>query len=242
MAPKFEPLKKEPAYVKVYNAVEANILSGAIPEGAPLPTEVELCEQFGITRATVREGLRLLEQADLVQRGAGKRFYVKRPDAEDVATATSKSLALGGATFREVWEALVVMYPPAVRLAANKFTAEDIEKLVDNHRAFDTIDADDTHAIVEGAVGFFQLIAGGLENRVLLAMLQSLNMMIRESLNRVIIKTPKAKARILDAQARIIGAIEAGDENEAAEWIARHIDDLKRGYDVANMDLENPIL
>ena len=48
MAHKFEPLKKEPAYLKVYKAVEAEILSGTLREGAVLQTEAELCEQFGI--------------------------------------------------------------------------------------------------------------------------------------------------------------------------------------------------
>ena len=242
MTHKFSPLKKEPAYLKVYNAVEGEILAGALSEGAPLPTEAELCEQFGVTRATVREGLRLLEQADLVRRGAAKRFYVRRPDVLDVAASTSKSLALGGVTFREVWETLQTMYPQAARLAAKRLTKTDIKNMRAAHERFQLAKTCDASEIVENAVEFFQQIAGALDNRVMLAMLQSLNMMIGASLSRVISRTPKARERILKAQAQILDALEAKDEEEAAHWIAKHIDDLKRGYAVAKVDLDNSIL
>lgn len=242
MTHKFEPLKKQPAYLQVYNAVEADILSGKLSEGAVLQTEAQLCEQFGVTRATVREGLRLLEQADLVQRGAAKRFYVKRPDASDIASATSKGLALGGATFREVWEALSAMYPQAARLAALRLDEADTEALRAIHRKLKDASETDGAMTVELAVEFFQCIAGGLDNRVLLAMLQSLNLMIGASLKKVIRKTPHARARILEAQSRIVAAIEARDEKEAARWIAKHIDDLKRGYAIAEMDLDKNVL
>lgn len=242
MAHKFEPLKKEPAYLKVYKAVEAEILSGTLREGAVLQTEAELCEQFGITRATVREGLRLLEQADLVQRGAAKRFYVKRPDSSDIATSTSKGLALGGVTFREIWETLLVLYPQVARLAAKRLTKSELASLREAHEKFDQLGKNDTTEIVDGAVEFFHRLAGALDNRVMLAMVQSLNMLIGASLNKVIGKTPNAQGRISKAQARIIDALEARNADEAASWIAKHIDDLKRGYKVANVDLEKSVL
>ena len=242
MSHRFEPLKKEPAYVKVYNAVEADILSGRLSEGSVLPTEAQLCEQFAITRATVREGLRLLERSDLVQRGAAKRFYVKRPDTVDIATMTSKSLALGGVTFKEVWEALSTMYPDATRIAAKRFSAQDLKILRDAHSHFKAEKNLPSDEIVEHAVEFFQLIACAVDNRVMQSLLQALNMLIGASLNQVISKTPKARARIVSAQAKIIDALEARDEDEAARWIAKHIDDLKRGYTVAKVELEKPVL
>lgn len=242
MAHKFEPLKKEPAYLKVYNAVEAEIVSGALAQGAALATETALCDQFGVTRATVREGLRLLEQADLVQRGAAKRFYVKRPDPSDMAAATSKSLALGGVTFREVWEALQLMYPQAARLAVKRLGRGDIKALRAGHARYQRVNPRDADAVVEGAVAFFQTIAAALNNRVLLAMLQSLNGMIGASLRQVIRKTPKAYERIFSAQGRIIDALEKKDEDQVIHWMAKHIDDLKRGYSVAKVELEKSVL
>ena len=43
-------------------------------------------------------------------------------------------------------------------------------------------------------------------------------------------------------QVGIIAALEADDEEKAATWMTRHIDDLMRGYQVAKVDLNARIL
>ena len=234
----FKPLAREPVYAKVAQAIEQDIVSGALKEGSVLPTEGELCEQFGVTRSSVREGIRLLEQAGLIERGAAKRLIVKSPKAAEIAAVASRSLAHGGATFREVWETLAAFYPGAARLSAARLDAEALSALKEAHAQLAKARVDDIETIVVGAVDFFQLLAAGLDNRVMLAMLQSLNMMIGASLARIIDAAPNAKKRIFDAQGEIIAAIEARDETKAAEWMAKHIDDLMRGYKVAKVDLQ----
>ncbi|HEY8385089.1 MAG TPA: FCD domain-containing protein, partial [Porticoccaceae bacterium] len=103
-------------------------------------------------------------------------------------------------------------------------------------------DPSDHDRTVAGAVEFFQIIARGLKNRVMLAMLESLNLMVGESLRLVISKTPKARSRILTAQKNIIQAFRNRDQDMAEQWMAKHIADLKRGYVVAKVDINAPIL
>lgn len=238
----FEPIERAPAYLRVFRAIEEKISSGALKDGAHLPREADLCAQFGVTRSTVREGLRLLEQTGLIVRGPAKKFFIRRPAAADIAAAASKSFALGGVTFSEVFDALATLYPEAARLAAGRLSDADIAELKLARAALEAAPAKDHEATVAGAVEFFQRIARGLDNRIMLAMLQSLNLMIGESLRHVIAKAPNAKARILDAQGKLAEAFESRDAEEAARWMARHIADLKRGYDVARVDLAEPIL
>lgn len=241
-AGKFTPLDREPAYLKVYRAIEQHIVDGSLANGAPLATEAELCQQFQVTRSTVREGLRLLEQTGLVARGSHKKFYVRRPSSADVAAAASRSLALGGVTFHEVWDTLSCYYPQAARLAAHRLDKASIAALDQARAAMESADAGDHDATVAMSVEFFQIIAKGLQNRVMLAVLQSLNLMIGESLRLVISKTPKARSRILAAQDKIIDAFRQQDPDQAEQWMAKHIADLKRGYLVAKMDINAPIL
>ncbi len=242
MSEAFQPLDRAPAYMKVYRAIEQKISEGVLNDGAHLPTEGELCAQFAVTRSTVREGLRLLEQTGLIARGPAKKFFIKRPVAADIAAAASKSFALGGITFHEVWDALAAMYPPAARLAAKRLSKAKIAALKKARADLGAASDRDHEATVVAAVEFFQQIAKGLDNRVMLAMLQSLNMMIGESLRHVIARAPKAKDRILNAQGKLIAAFDARDEDEAAAWMTKHIDDLKRGYLVAKVDLDEKIL
>ncbi len=242
MSHTFKPLQQEPVYLKVANAIEGDILSGALQEGSLLPTEAALCEQFGVTRSSVREGIRLLQQSGLVERGAAKRLVVKSPDTSEIAAAASRSLRLGGATFREVFETLGLLYPQAAKLAAMRLDDKALADLHAVHGALKNIDPKSSDEIVGQAVEFFQALANGLGNQVLLAMLQSLNLMIGASLERVINETPNALRRIERAQKQIIEALEENDEARAAEWMTKHIEDLMRGFKVADVDLEARIL
>jgi len=190
----------------------------------------------------VREGLRLLEQSGLIVRGPRKKFFVRRPNSSDVAAAASRSLALGGVTFHEVWDALSTYYPQAARLAAERLDDRRIDELEAIRATMAACSDQDFDQIVACAVEFFQTMALGLNNRVMMATLESLNLMIGESLRLVISKAPNARSRILTAQKNIIEGFRRRDANMAGDWMAKHIADLKRGYEVAGVNIDAPIL
>ncbi len=58
----------QPLYQRIANELRRGIADGRYPVGARLPTEVEMCEQFGISRFTARGAIRLLSTAGLVTR------------------------------------------------------------------------------------------------------------------------------------------------------------------------------
>ena len=60
-----------PRYRQVANALRREIFTGAYAAGENLPTESSLCEQFKISRHTVREALRLLSEDGLIERQQG---------------------------------------------------------------------------------------------------------------------------------------------------------------------------
>lgn len=65
-----------PRYLQVSEALEAAIADGRYPVGGLLPTEIELCDTFSVSRHTVREALRRLTDAGLVQRRQGSGSQV----------------------------------------------------------------------------------------------------------------------------------------------------------------------
>jgi len=58
----------QPRYLQIAGDLKQAIAQGRYPVGAKLPTEAELCEQFGISRFTAREAVRVLATAGLVTR------------------------------------------------------------------------------------------------------------------------------------------------------------------------------
>lgn len=60
-------------YLDVRKALAAEIAAGKHPVGSRFPTDQELCERFDVSRHTVREALRELQNEELIirQRGSG---------------------------------------------------------------------------------------------------------------------------------------------------------------------------
>lgn len=64
-------------YLKVIEKLKADIENGIYQEGAKLPSEFELSKQLGISRATLREALRILEDENVVIRKHGVGTFVR---------------------------------------------------------------------------------------------------------------------------------------------------------------------
>jgi len=60
-----------PRYYQVSNILAKRIEEGKYKVGDLMPTEIELCNEFDISRYTVREALRRLAEAGLVRRRQG---------------------------------------------------------------------------------------------------------------------------------------------------------------------------
>jgi len=50
-------------------------------------------------------------------------------------------------------------------------------------------------------------------------------------------KVPQARSRIVTAQQQLVRALEARDVGQAEVWMARHIRDFRKGYELAGIDL-----
>ena len=73
----------QPRYQRVADDLTKRIGSGKYPVGGYLPTEMELCRHYGISRHTVREALRQLRDAGLIsrRRRIGTEVVARMPKA-----------------------------------------------------------------------------------------------------------------------------------------------------------------
>jgi DNA-binding FadR family transcriptional regulator len=234
----FDPVEREPAYTRVSAAIEAKILSRELKSGEVLPPETDLAQQFRVHRSTVREALRQLESAGLVIRPPGaKRMIVSRPHADKVASGMRQALVLHNVSFVDVWEAMMVIEPEVAALAATRRTLADIDALIALSRAFGASPLADPHA-VDLVREFFEMLGACARNQVLVLAKQSLAQVLAPSLARMIDRVPQARSRIAEAQRKIIAALQNKDADEARKWMAKHVRDFKRGYEVAGISPE----
>ena len=121
------------AYREVADRLRSMILKGGLRARHRLPTENEMCDQFGVSRRTVREALRMLSSQGLLatSRGVGGGSTVARIHHQDVTEMLKVSVALlsrsDGLTVASLLEARELLEVPAARLAAAKRTDEELE-------------------------------------------------------------------------------------------------------------------
>lgn len=85
------PIK--PLYAKVADYVMDKIQSGQWPVGYMLPTELELCEQFGVSRPSVRTALLSLVNEGYLVRTKGKGTFVTTPQRLEESTIFIESFS-----------------------------------------------------------------------------------------------------------------------------------------------------
>lgn len=241
MSVEFDQILIEHAYRKVAAAIGERILDRRLSEGERLPAETELARQFGVNRSTVREALRELESHGLVMRRPGsRRLSVSRPPHLAIAEGVSRALVLHDVTFLEVWEALTILEPPIAEAAARARTSDDLDMITAASEQFATRNLE-TDEAVQRAAKFFRCVGRATHNQVLLLAQEPLLQLLEPSLRVMIDKVPQARSRITTAQRRMCEALKARDAGLAGTWMARHIRDFRKGYEIARIDLEHRV-
>lgn len=75
-------LKLAPRYYNIFEELLNEIESGKLTNENKFPSETELCSRFKVSRGTVREALKLLEQYGLITREQGKGTFISRKKFE----------------------------------------------------------------------------------------------------------------------------------------------------------------
>ena len=122
-------------YELVAERLRDRVVHGDLQPGERLPNEAALATDFGVSRATVREALRVLAAQNLIRtsKGAGGGSYVTLPSVDAVSAFVQSSISLLAAaddvTLDELLEARELLEVPAARLAAMRHNEDELERL-----------------------------------------------------------------------------------------------------------------
>ncbi len=155
----------------VVDTLGLEIVSGKRQPGDLLPTEVELAQRLGISRPSLREGLRALAQKGLVEgrtrRGttinAKERWNVLDPDVLRwyAAAPPDPEFLMDLLDVREIFE------PAAARMAAARATPEEIVGIETAFRAMANALPADIDACCRHDLDFHERIIAATGNRLL---------------------------------------------------------------------------
>lgn len=111
--------------------IEADIIRRRWPVGALLGSEGELREQYGVSRAVLREAIRLTEhhQAATMRRGPSGGLFVRSPEPSGATRAMVIYLESVGTSLEDLIGARLLLEPLAVALAVERIDEQGIERL-----------------------------------------------------------------------------------------------------------------
>jgi len=237
MSLQFEKLNVPSAYQAVSRELRRMIVRGDLKTGEQLPTESQLAEHFGVNRSTIREGIRQLENEGLVRREGRKRLCVTVPNQRDLAPRVIRTLVMHQVTFREVWEAALVLEPACASLCAQNRSDELVTSLTNNLQRTGQV-IDDARQCTELDTEFHSLVAEGARNKALLLSREPVGVMLNSAFDRLCPLLPQASGRMLTAHQQIVKAISKRDSDEAAVWMRKHIVDFRLGWEMASLSLD----
>ncbi|MBD3860550.1 FadR family transcriptional regulator [Bacillus sp. 28A-2] len=121
---KFNPVSNKKLYIQIYNQILSEIQLGSFKVGDKLPSERELCEQFGVSRAPVRQALSALEMNGVIYSRQGEGVFVK-----NTTITTEGTLSMKSASPEDIVEARIHIEPLIIHFAALRATDQEIQEL-----------------------------------------------------------------------------------------------------------------
>ena len=234
-SPTFQPVRPVRLYERIVEQIEAMLASGQLQPGHRLPSERELVVQFGASRSTVREALRVLQSNGVVRSRPGD------PNGPEVLPFSSGGLEkqltrlarLSELPLSELIGSRMILDAAANRLAARLRTTPELRDMEARHQAMRDAVEVGYEAFSEADVAFHEAVARASRN----AMIQVCNAVVRDVvlglISTKIARSGNGQALMLESlehHAEVLDAIRAGDGDRAARDSSRSLYDYYAGY------------
>lgn len=235
-----KPIKIARAYEQLAGLLRERINSGDLRVGDRLPSETALAKQAGVSRSTVREALRILEQGGLVERASPRIMVVA--DRSDVPAFRElrRELRRHNVTFHHLHESMMTLDPELARFAAIRADRSDLRELqqliaeqenhLDHLAEWSRLDVEFHAQVAEMSANPALIVAREPISQLLLpALLQFMD-------------TREMADHATKYHRRILGEMEVRDPDTAASVMRRHINDWRTAWEKRGLDLHQEIL
>ena len=200
------------------------ILSGELVEGTALPAERELVKQTQMSRATVREALRILEVQNLVRVKAGRAggAFVQRPTTKSMANSVTMLIRGRRIKLADLMETREALEPFCAELAARKRTEDELAAL---DRANKDISDPDTDlpAFLQANLDWHVGVAMASHNELLIGFMTALSHAIYTGTENPAFVDDNVRTETARAHRSITTAIRNRDADAAGRRMRRHV-------------------
>jgi len=213
---------------EVVDQVRVMIQEGKLRPGDRIPPERELARQLGISRASVRGGLRFLCAIGVLTSRHGSGTYVADgPPALD-SEPLHMLAALHGFTAEKMFEARRVVEVAVAGLAAERATSEQLTRIAEE--VAETYAAlDDPQEYLIHDFGFHRAVAEASDNPILAAFMSMVSEVLYQRRIQTVDRAGDLKQSV-DMHRRIYRAIRARDPRSARALMSEHLMQAERDF------------
>ena len=208
------------AITKIRNLIR----SGELPPGARLPPEQQLAAQMGLSRSGVREAVKVLESARVLDVRRGDGTYVTSLEPNLLLEGLGLAVELlRDDTLVQVMEVRRLLEPAATALAATRISEIELAGLaavLERMRAA----ADDAEALMASDLDFHRAVTAATGNEALVSLLDGLSgRTVRARVWRGLVEAGSAVSTIAEHEA-VLRALQARDPQLAQACALVHVD------------------
>ncbi|CAK7072262.1 MAG: HTH-type transcriptional regulator LutR [Eubacterium sp.] len=236
------PQKK--IYLQILEQIKYNIVTKQLKSGDRLPSERQLSEQLGVSRATVREAIRALEMIGLVHCRQGEGNFITEDFDNTLTQPLSIMFWLNDGKVTEIHELRRSLETEAAKLAAIHATREDILRLEEICAAIESEPNEAKSAELDKKL--HDSIALYSRNKLIKDVLNSASTLIEELIKdmRTLILMEEVSASAINRQHRdIVASIRKHDPDAAARAMLTHmsfiedfVTEVQRAVDIKNTE------
>jgi DNA-binding FadR family transcriptional regulator len=210
----------------IVDQILEGIRSGAFGPGTVLPPERSLAERFGVSRGSVREAIRSLEYAGVLDVRTGSGTFVAEAGASKAAALRARAALAGEHSPLDLLVARQAIEPVCAGLAAEQRSAADLDNLRKLVAAQgELLERGEETAEVD--LAFHMAVADACHNPVLVLLYDRIAEVMRQDVWQDLRRRSRTQAGTpqlyLDQHRVTLGAIERGDAAAASRSVDAHM-------------------
>ena len=231
----FTPVQTRRTFEEAADQIAEKVRTGELRTGDRLPGERSLATQMQISRPTLREAVKVLVDAGVleVRRGPGGGMYVATDVVPTALVRHSASLRL--AEIAAVLEARRLLEPQVAQLAALRATEEDLQAMARSIDAMRELVSDGWHLRHEDRflqldVQFHLALARAAGNPTVETLMRTLLRQL-EIARDMAMHVPLVPEWTIEIHERTLAALRSGDPDEVEAVMDEHLGQLERTYE-----------
>ena len=210
---------------QIVEQVQALIEKGGLKHGDQLPAERELASIFKVSRHSVREAIRVLEQQRVLKSRPGSGTFIILENESSVVESLANAILQEKNALAEIFQFRELLEPQIAGLAARNASTEDI-RVLENILEKQQKEVDDIQASNVLDEEFHLALARATGNSVLLQVV--------ELFGHILLKSRHESSRSLHrnqlsvkGHKKILTAIKKGDSKAAGNLMAGHLQAIR---------------